>query len=110
MPKLTTEQVTTHTIVLTDTELAEWREAARCALDLGGDKDEHTDTWRTISRLGLSALRGDRVDSVVIHACPPDGTGLTPCCGRTPLELPRTHRMTNDPAMVTCGQTRRSRG
>lgn len=58
MPELKTEQVTTHTITLTDTELAEWREAARCALDLGGDKDEHTDVWRTISRLGLSSTRG----------------------------------------------------
>lgn len=58
MPKLTTEQVTTYTITLTETELAEWREAARCALDLGGEKDDHTATWRTIARLGLSAARG----------------------------------------------------
>lgn len=62
MPKLTTEQVTTHTLVLTDAELTEWREAARCALDLGGDKDEHTATWRAISRLGLSPTRGSIVD------------------------------------------------
>jgi hypothetical protein len=62
MPKISTEQVTTHTLILTDAELAEWREAARCALDLGGDKDEHTTTWRTISRLGLPAARGDLVD------------------------------------------------
>jgi hypothetical protein len=57
MPKLTTEQVTTHTLTLTEAELAEWREAARCALDLGGDKDEHTAIWRTIARLGLSPTR-----------------------------------------------------
>jgi hypothetical protein len=38
----------------------------------------------------------------VVHACPPDGSGLTPCCGRTPFELPRTDRMTDDPDMVTC--------
>lgn len=57
MPKITTERVTTHTLTLTDAELAEWREAARCALDLGGDKDEHTETWTTISRLGMPALR-----------------------------------------------------
>lgn len=36
------------------------------------------------------------------HACPPDGSGLTPCCGRTPFELPRTDRITNDPEHVTC--------
>lgn len=62
MPKLNTEQVTTHTLTLTDTELAEWREAARCALELGGDKDDHAATWRTIARLGLSPTRGDIVD------------------------------------------------
>lgn len=62
MPELKTEQVTTHTITLTDTELTEWREAARCALDLGSDKDEHASTWRTISRLGLGPTRGDFVD------------------------------------------------
>lgn len=40
----------------------------------------------------------------VTHACPPRGAGgLTPCCGRTPFELPRTDRMTSDPALVTCG-------
>lgn len=56
--QLSTKQVTTHTITLTEDELNEWREAARCALDLGGDKDDHASTWRTISRLGLSATRG----------------------------------------------------
>jgi hypothetical protein len=38
----------------------------------------------------------------VVHACPPDGSGLTPCCGRTPFELPRTDRMSADPTLVTC--------
>ncbi|MEU9323243.1 hypothetical protein AB0D91_05425 [Streptomyces canus] len=38
----------------------------------------------------------------VVHGCPPDGSGLTPCCGRTPFELPRTDRMSTDPAAVTC--------
>ncbi|MFM9811614.1 hypothetical protein ACKI16_24265 [Streptomyces scabiei] len=68
MPELKTEQVTTHTLILTEAELAEWREAARCALDLGGDKDEHTDTWRTISRLGLSATRGRTAEITINHA------------------------------------------
>ena len=44
----------------------------------------------------------DREQREVIHACPPDGSGLTPCCGRTPFELPRTDRMTTDPAEATC--------
>lgn len=37
-----------------------------------------------------------------VHACPPDGSGIMPCCGRTPFEVPRTDRMTSDPALVTC--------
>ncbi|MEV5163882.1 hypothetical protein AB0K66_04540 [Streptomyces werraensis] len=37
----------------------------------------------------------------VIHACPPDGSGLTPCCGRTPFELPRTDRISSE-APTTC--------
>ena len=57
MAELKTEKVTAHTLTLTDAELNEWREAARCALDLGGDKDEHAATWRTIARLGLSPTR-----------------------------------------------------
>lgn len=37
-----------------------------------------------------------------VHGCPPDGSGITPCCGRTPFELPRTDRMVTDRALVTC--------
>ena len=40
-------------------------------------------------------------DRTVIHQCPPDGTGIMPCCGRMPLEV-RGEVMTMDPAMVTC--------
>lgn len=35
------------------------------------------------------------------HACPPDGSGLTPCCGRTPFELPLSDRISSE-APVTC--------
>jgi len=41
------------------------------------------------------------VDSV-IHECPPGDEGLTPCCNRTPLQLPGTDRMTVDRSLVTC--------
>ncbi|WP_329131499.1 hypothetical protein OG552_10360 [Streptomyces sp. NBC_01476] len=37
-----------------------------------------------------------------VHACPPGGSSLTPCCHRPPFELPRTDRMTQDPDAVTC--------
>jgi hypothetical protein len=42
----------------------------------------------------------------VVHACPPDGSGLTPCCERTSFELPRTDRMSSDPTAVTCAAIR----
>lgn len=38
----------------------------------------------------------------VVHGCPPDGSGLTPCCGRTPFELRATDRIARDPSKVTC--------
>jgi hypothetical protein len=37
----------------------------------------------------------------VVHGCPPDGSGLTPCCGRTPFELPLGHRISTE-APTTC--------
>ena len=38
----------------------------------------------------------------IVHACPPDGSGVTPCCGRTPLELPAHHQLTVNHTAVTC--------
>lgn len=38
----------------------------------------------------------------VVHQCPPEGSGTTPCCNHTPFELPRTDMMTLDPGSVTC--------
>lgn len=37
-----------------------------------------------------------------VHLCPPDGSGVTPCCGRTPFEIPLTDRVTVDELAVTC--------
>lgn len=39
-----------------------------------------------------------------VHACPPDGSGLTPCCGRTPFELPLSDRISSE-APATCPGT-----
>lgn len=36
------------------------------------------------------------------HACPPSGSGIMPCCGRTPFDVPRYDRMTLEPSRVTC--------
>lgn len=38
----------------------------------------------------------------IVHACPPDGSGLTGCCGRAPFEIGRSAALTQDPALVTC--------
>lgn len=59
--------------------------------------------------LVLEVLRAPMVDEqgrVLVHACPPEGSGLTPCCGRTPFELPRDERLTQYGPLVTCGGAR----
>lgn len=38
----------------------------------------------------------------ITHMSPPDGFGKTPCCDKTPFELPRYDRLTNDRSLVTC--------
>jgi len=43
----------------------------------------------------------DQLDHLT-HACPPDGSGVMPCCGKTPFEVPPTDRITQDPNLVTC--------
>jgi hypothetical protein len=41
----------------------------------------------------------------VTHLCgPSDGPSVFSCCGRTPFEVPRSDRVTLDPALVTCGK------
>lgn len=37
-----------------------------------------------------------------VHRCPTGNAGLMPCCGRTPFELPRGDRLSEDPQAVTC--------
>jgi len=41
----------------------------------------------------------------ITHQCPPDGSGIMPCCGRTPFEVALDERMTLDASLVTCGRT-----
>ncbi len=52
----------------------------------------------------LSALR-----LPTVHACPPDGSGLMPCCGRTPFEVLNTDRLARPGGFVTCGYTQTAR-
>lgn len=46
----------------------------------------------------------DQSPAIVVHACPPGGSGLTPCCGRTPFEMTR-EVISRDPKLVTCGSS-----
>jgi hypothetical protein len=40
----------------------------------------------------------------VLHAAPVGGFSFTPCCDRTPQELPPYDRITRRPEEVTCGR------
>lgn len=67
-----------------------------CERDAGhrGDCDERTE----------AEIKGQSTvvpQPEIVHGCPPDGSGLTPCCGRTPFELPRTDRISSEEP-VTC--------
>jgi hypothetical protein len=52
--------------------------------------------WQTV----ITGTPGDEP----VHQCPPDGGHVFPCCGLTPFEVPRWHRMSADPELVTCGR------
>jgi hypothetical protein len=76
---------------------AEWRSAA-----------DHIEAMRGYPSLmvpeeAVEELRrvADETRDEVVHGCPPDGSGLTPCCGRTPFELPLGDRISSE-APVTC--------
>jgi hypothetical protein len=68
---------------------AAFREAARVLEDTGRDDDAVN-------------LLDNIADGITTHACPPDNSALTPCCGKTPFELARTDRLTYDLAEITC--------
>lgn len=43
-------------------------------------------------------------DAALVHQCPPGSADRTPCCERSPWDLPFGDRITVDPALVTCGR------
>lgn len=55
----------------------------------------------------LIAVREALAQIEVVHQCPPNGESVTPCCGVTPFELPRNHRIACDASLVTCKGGRR---
>jgi hypothetical protein len=42
-----------------------------------------------------------RTERGTVHMCPPDGSGIMPCCRKTPFEAAR---ITLDPKKVTCNE------
>jgi len=54
---------------------------------------------KVVASAGVSGAADEETETV--HACPPDGSGLTPCCGRTPFELPLGDRISSE-APTTC--------
>jgi hypothetical protein len=56
-----------------------------------------------VERLKDRAAKDDA--GVTIHACPPKGAGIMPCCGRTPFEV-MADRMTTRPEFVNCDRVR----
>jgi hypothetical protein len=63
-------------------------------------------TWPTyVSSAGAHALLADyeeRDPEVVVHQCPSDGEGVTPCCSRNPSELPVKSRMAVQGGLSNC--------
>jgi hypothetical protein len=62
VPQLTSKQTTTHTLTLSDDELASLREAARIAL-ADSRASVHTTHWQAIARLGMPATRSPKATS-----------------------------------------------
>lgn len=59
-----------------------------------------------LAELVVAAVNARTNQSEVTHRCPTGDGMLTPCCHRSPLELPRTDRLTVDDALVTCARGR----
>ena len=48
-------------------------------------------------------LTAERDEASIVHACPPKGSGVMPCCWATPFEK-QGERLTADPALVTSAE------
>lgn len=85
-------------------EMAEARASlnGRC-VDLQRCSEELTHARAEVERLKERAAKDDA--GVTIHACPPKGSGIMPCCGRTPFEV-MGDRMSTKPEVVNCDRVR----
>ncbi|WGV35735.1 hypothetical protein SEA_FRANKENWEENIE_42 [Streptomyces phage Frankenweenie] len=78
----------------------------KLAVDLGDVRAAMESVGRALAVLSteferLSTLVIGEEDTIV-HACPPEGSGLMPCCGRSPIDVPLTERISMDGTAVTC--------
>jgi hypothetical protein len=71
------------------------------ARSIGPTWKDGTPTERRLVRATTTYTVEDEAPREIVHACPPDGSGLTPCCGRTPFELPLGDRISSE-APITC--------
>jgi hypothetical protein len=62
---------------------------------------ERADEYLSMVRATRAALDALLAGGETVHQCPPDGSSITPCCGRIPFDL-IGDRMATDPSLVTC--------
>lgn len=78
------------------------RHQSEVARQRAAESHGQTEAIAQVTGLTPERLRELRAPADVVHACPPAGQHLTPCCWMVPTELPRSDRITTDPALVTC--------
>jgi hypothetical protein len=70
---------------------------ARAALEtLGRSLEVVNADYQALRKIVL----GD--EESVVHACPPNSSGIMPCCNRAPMDVPLTERISLDGTAVTC--------
>jgi len=78
----------------------------KLAVDLGDVRSAMETVGRALAVLSTEFERLSTLvigeEDTIIHACPPSGSGLMPCCGRSPIDVPLTERISMDGTAVTC--------
>lgn len=84
----------------------------KMAVDLGDVRSAMESVGRALAVLSTEFERLSTLvigeEDTIIHACPPDGSGLMPCCGRSPIDVPLTERISMDGTAVTCAGARKA--
>lgn len=84
----------------------------KLAIDLGDVRAAMESVGRALAVLSTEFERLSTLvigeEDTIIHACPPYGSGLMPCCGRSPIDVPLTERISMDGTAVTCAGTQKA--